>query len=611
MSKNINEELDNFNEKASTSTISDELDDFSTEFKDESIKKPETLESKYLQPIYDVANPVMKGLSIIEKPLSMSIGAGRSLGKLISGQENPSGPIMEEIKGFPFPTQAGSLTADLTEAGIGTEPFASDILPQSIRDQFPKASALVEGFNPNMAAEAVATSALGASLPYAAGKKAASMAADDVGIAKKALIRGSERDLKYVGDLQSSGKLDSLANVVLSDKNIRKNINNPEKIVEYLQGVKKEVTDKITGRRERKDMVTGKLSNIGSELGSRLNVLAKKTKDSPISSNDYITSITNEIIDEMNIPGSGMDFNPSAIKRELSKYIKPSEIDGFDDMGDFLDLEDIVSIKRGSADKLYDMRKSVVPDTDRTSLSKIVADKLWKKADSDIFNLAEKAGDYDVIKLNNEFSDYQKIRELYANKDIAAKYIPSLLEDLVPMALVGGGTAAATGSPYMGAIAAGGYPLARGAVSGLAGTSPSRSLSMRLGAIEPSLRAVSKIPTGVSSAMLTSFQIPRNTKAILENKDIVREKIASQAGPMAASLFDQAQSEGEVGRIINELLQSNPAMFEGDRYNRFNNKISDPMLKRAAIKDIVNKGGSAYEQAEKTKKLINEDILED
>ena len=40
--------------------------------------------------------------------------------------------------------------------------------------------------------------------------------------------------------------------------------------------------------------------------------------------------------------------------------------------------------------------------------------------------------------------DYQKIRELYANKDIAAKYIPSLIEDLVPMALMGGGAAAAT-----------------------------------------------------------------------------------------------------------------------------------------------------------------------
>lgn len=580
---------------------------------------PETLEGKYLQPVYDVAEPILKGISVLEKPISLAMASGRTLGKIFSGQEDPASPIREEIQS-PFPTPAGSLTADLREADIGTEPFFKGVIPENIKAQFPKASSFVENLSPVDVADVGLSAKLGYDLPGMAGAKRTKMISDDAEIAKKALIRGSQRDVKFVGELQLSGKMDSLANKVIADSALRKNLTNPEKMVEYLQGASREVTDPTTGIRKKVPFRQGKLNEVGSNLSNAIKSFDKKleSQGAKFDVNQFTNDIVDELMQESNKIGSGTSFDPQKIKAEVEKYTKalePSSLQNIDlNRRSYVDL---VELKRGAADRVFDMKRAGFANVDNPTFAEQVAQKIWSKADKEINQIADAMQDYDVIKLNNEFSDYQKIRELYANKDIAAKYVPTLLEDLIPMAAIGAGATVATGSPYMGAIAAGGYPMARSAVASSATEFPARALNMRMGVIEPGLNMISRGNPAAMATALAAYQIPRNTDQIMQNSDMFIAKLTQQLKtPEDKVIFDEVvntmqNNPDQLSSLMPILLQKYPGIFAPDKYNRINGKV-DPMMKPKAIEDVVkSKQGSALERANKAERLINDNILED
>lgn len=579
---------------------------------------PETIEGKYLQPVYDVADPLLKGLSVLEKPMSLAMATGRSIGKGVSGQENPMQPIQEELSS-PFPTPAGSLTADLREQGIASEGFLKDKLPEAVKAQFPKASAFVENVSPVDVVDMAASAKLGIEIPSMASGKKVAMEAADSGFAKNALIRGSQRDVKFVGELQSSGKLDTLANKVLSDKALVKNISNPDKMVEYLQGINREVTDPITGQRKQVPIKKGKLNEIGESLSSSIKKFDKKLSDrgQKLDVRTFTDDIVSEIMVDSEKIGSGQSFDPSKIKTEVEKYTK-----ALDKSLENMDLNrrsfsDLVELKRGAADRIFKMKQVGLADVDNPTFAEQVARKVWLKADDEINKIADSFQDYDVIKMNNEYSDYQKIRELYANKDIAKKYVPSLMEDILPMAGIGIGTATVTGNPYMGVLAAGGYPMARDLVSSSALDFPAKALKARASVIEPGLGAISKAnPIGIGAA-LAAYQVPRNTDKILAESDkFIGKLLQNIKTPDDKILFDEVvktieTNPDQLSSLMPILLTKYPNIFSPDKYNRINGQV-DPMLKAKAIEDIVkSKSGSALERANKAERLINDNILED
>jgi len=605
-------------------TILDEIEQFKQQRRNQKAPVvaqavyPETTEGKYLQPVYDVLDPALKAASLLEKPLSVSMAAGRSIGKGISGQENPMAPLKEELSS-PFPTPAGSLTADFREAGIGSEGFLKDTLPEEVKAQFPKASAFVENVAPIDVVDMAASAKLGLEVPGMAGAKKLGMEAADSEFAKNALIRGSQRDVKFVGELQSSGKLDTLANKVLSDKALIKNISNPNKMVEYLQGVNREITDPITGQRKQVPIKKGKLNEVGERLSSSIKKFDKKLSErgQRLDVRNFTDDIVSEIMVDSEKIGSGQSFNPEKIKLEVEKYTK-----ALDKSLENMDLNrrsfaDLVELKRGAADRIFKMKQVGLADVDNPTFAEQVARKVWVKADDEINKIADSFQDYDVIKMNNEFSDYQKIRELYANKDVAQKYVPRLLEDLVPMAAIGLGTTAATGSPYMGAIAAGGYPMARSAVSSSALDFPARSLKIRTGIVEPAVGAISNANPMAIGAALAAYQVPRNTDRIIAESDkFIAKLLQNIKTPDDKILFDEVlntieNKPDQLSSLMPILLTKYPNIFAPDKYNRINGQV-DPMLKGKAIEDIVkSKSGSALERANKAEKLINDNILED
>jgi len=595
------------------SSLQDEMNDYIEQERAKKNKalaegiQPETIEGKYLQPAYDVLDVVGKGASLLEKPISLSMGAGRSIGKLINDDENPSAPILEELSS-PFPTPAGSLTADFAEAGIGTEPILGQVLPDYIRQEFPKAAGVIENISPNNIADMVGSSAYGSKVPDIAAAELAKSGKRTLDAARTALIRGSERDLKFVGELKEQGRLDALAGKVVENKIVRRNINNPEKMVEYLDGINTTETNPITGAREKKVVLAGKLDDLGSKLSASIKKVNKilAEKELFFDTNSFADDIVKELMGESNKVGSGTSYDPVKIKAEVEKYTKSKTPKSLDDINsNRVPFEDLVSIKRGAADNIFKMKKAGYANVDNPTFAEQVAQKIWSKADNEIEKMAESIGDYDIIKNNNEFSDYKKIRELYADKDIAQKHIPTMIEQLIPAGALGTGVALSTGSPYMGVLAAGSYPFARSAVGGVSSKFPSMELSSRANLINPALEDISRLRSGVTGGAMM-LRIPMSAKLAMQDPETVYGKISRDFGPQAAEMFRNSRSEDEVRALFRMLNQQDPSKFEQTKYNNIDGHI-DPQHKQGAINDLIrDKETPAHVLADKMQMLLHE-----
>ena len=133
MSKEIEKEIDDFiaNENAS---LESEINAFID-------REDPSFEEKYLQPIYNVAGPTVKGLSVLGKPLSLAGATGRSIGKYISGQEDAFAPISAELSTI-FTTQDGNPLADLNMLEGANDPMIN--VSDEFRYEAPKMASFIE-----------------------------------------------------------------------------------------------------------------------------------------------------------------------------------------------------------------------------------------------------------------------------------------------------------------------------------------------------------------------------------------------------------------------------------------------------------------------------------
>lgn len=574
---------------------------------------PQTLEGKYLQPIYDVADPLLKAASIFEKPISLSMGLGRSVGKLVSGQDEPLKPIIAEASSL-FPTPEGSLLADFNEAGIGTEPILGSVLPEEVKAQFPKASTFVEQFSPNNAAEMLASGAAGAYMPKSAGATRTKMMAGDYDLAEAALARSGGASASYLKELKKSGKLDQAIQRILDDKTLSKNLSNPRKIDEYLNGIKKTTTNPVTGERLFRPIVEGKLAQIGKEIEQSAKNLSKQTKAVDVV--ELEKAITNRIVDKINEIGSGMDIDPSQVKVKVSRFLRTPDMEALDDIDtNFLDVEDLVKLKRGAADDLYKVN-GLSADPKMSAIDSVIANEVWGVADEMLNNKAAEAGDFSFIKNNNAYSDYMAIENIYKDAAMKSLNVPSMLSEIMGGLAVGGGTAIAFNNPYAGALAGGAYPMARSMSDVLSTQMPANALNLRRNYMEPALNVMSKVSPMVPAAALMAYQIPRNSDEILQNTNMFIAKLSQNIKTkedisLYEAVIDTLNNKPEqISAMLPTLMQAYPQLFKQDRYGRINGIIHDPILKQKAIEDIVKDKGSSVQNAKKMQDLINNNRLE-
>lgn len=134
----IDKEIDEMLKEEDLSSVDSEIDSALAEL----APKEPTFEDKYLQPIYNVGGPLLKGLSVMGKPLSTAGAAGRTVGNLLVGQDDPAAPLKAEWESFPFPSAEGNPLAGLeTIDGMGDPLIQS---PDSLKENAPKLASFVE-----------------------------------------------------------------------------------------------------------------------------------------------------------------------------------------------------------------------------------------------------------------------------------------------------------------------------------------------------------------------------------------------------------------------------------------------------------------------------------
>jgi len=271
MSKDIDNEIDLFLAEKENS-IDSEIDQFLKE-------KDPSFEDRYLQPIYNVANPILKGLSVLGKPLSLAGAAGRSTGKFISGQEDASSPLMTEL-GTIFPTQEGNPLAGLeTIEGMGDPLIQS---PESLKENAPKLASFVEQ---SSTPANISQSAIDAILGVAASK---------ANIPSDAAIRGNYRNWvadKYLAAIQkepslmdtfkASGKWEDIVSYLSDNPEFMKPFGK-EKALDELQGPLTKRVDEYGIVRTGRDSSSGVIGKYGKEIDEILSPIKSDRLIDPV-----------------------------------------------------------------------------------------------------------------------------------------------------------------------------------------------------------------------------------------------------------------------------------------------------------------------------------------
>lgn len=89
--------------------------------------------------------------------------------------------------------------------------------------------------------------------------------------------------------------------------------------------------------------------------------------------------------------------------------------------------------------------------------------------------------------------------------------------------------------------------------------------------------------------MIAKTPIPRDSKAILENKEFVKAKIGLSAPVMIPWIEHVLDEQPEkLPEILPMLIELAPEMFESDIYNRIDGKIGSPVDREKALEDTRN-----------------------
>lgn len=271
MSKEMEKEIDDFI-KAEEANALAEINSFVD-------REDPSFESKYLQPVYDVAGPALKGLSVMAKPLTVAGATGRSIGKYISGQEDALSPIKEELSTI-FPTQEGNPLADLSTIEGANDPLIN--VSDEFRYEAPKMASFIEEMSsPASLAQTGVDIALGSTGIRSMGKSGAGKALAKSYRKKVSdlYLKAIQKDSSLANALKSSGKWNDVVDFVTENKQFIKPFGK-ESAIDLLEGPVSTSIDDYGISRSFRDTSKGFIGQKGSEVESILSkIKADKTID--------------------------------------------------------------------------------------------------------------------------------------------------------------------------------------------------------------------------------------------------------------------------------------------------------------------------------------------
>lgn len=633
MSKEMEKEIDDFIKAEELNALA-EINSFVDQ-------EDPSFESKYLQPIYNVASPVAKGLSVLGKPLSVAGATGRSIGKYISGQKNAVGPIKEELSTI-FPTPEGNPLADLSMLEGANDPLVN--VSDEFRYEAPKmASFIEEASSPSSLAQIGSDIALGSTGIRSMGKSGAGKALAKSYKRKVAdmYLNAIQKDSSLANALRSSGKWEDVVDFVASDKNLITPFSK-QKALDYLEGPTTSTVDEFGIVRTSRDINKGLIGQRGAQAEQALaSVRGDKIID-PVemrfsaygglnrSMLDSQKSSAQKIIDDA-IPQ--LDFDQNKIKElmaledaEALKLLKSSDYPA----GGYVDQYKAMIQERGMlpAGFATDLRKQankLIDDAKLTAVSNPVEAGSLHEAGLALHKAAAQAemnvvSQYLSPEEINQFMQAKRQQELaLASRDLmdkgrlvkgnAGAYVPvgsldrGLLREGLSMIPEYGGPISSnildsvvnTAIPGISNVGSAAYPLSQ---------------------VQPEQKEVYRIPQSVKTDFIVQYEIPRSAQEILAQKDVVMAKIQSEVQDpqvlmMAQQMLDGLQKNPEsVKPVLGQLANMMPQIFVKDKYNRFDGIV--PMdMRPVAIEDIKQSDVSPAIKAQKINLLHNRGQLLD
>lgn len=588
-----------------------------------------------------ITKPVQWAANLVDYPVSAIRGAGIQGIRESKNPESTDGSVisaaarggLNALKRNPFGYDPESNYAQLEkEMGVTDRPIGDFTKP-------------IEGFVPDFIENIPVNQATGLATeivadPFmVAGKAAKGMGAVSGGTmaeraiknTEKALVRISDKSPNDTSELLNKNKLDSVSRT-MQEKGLIKYITNPKRLKEKLEGisVNKEGA-RFPGKRSPVKVTRGLLDEVGGELGQSIKDMGG---DMALPKQVLADDISGKLREMNESISSGSAFS------ELDDLKTRKTVDGIikTTVGKpHLTVQDLVDLKRAAQEYIYEINKSQASDVQGSknlkniyqTIADTVDDTLNSFAVSD--KVAEPSAGLKFLKKNQEYSDLVTLKDIVkdSNYNALKELVPA---DMLPGMMVAGGAGAAGGMNP--AVAAGGYAAARGIVGSMGDAAPSWTARAQ-NALDTGLpgkaqnyfnkarvpgvmmRGVQGNPGREPQALpfqLIEYQIPRDSEAILANKDVVLAKIAQMSNdPNLTAMFkDALETHPEkLTKVLPALVLKFPDLFEDDDYNRVDGKIFDPMLRQKALTDIRNsRKYSTREKAQLSKRLEMEGILE-
>lgn len=476
-----------------------------------------------------------------------------------------------------------------------------------LQQKFPKAYGVASNIVPSDIPGAMADVALTQSLPEIPVSKIASRIS---GKLEKAASLGREKSLINEVDLSGSKaakdiaqlKTQKIANTIerygLSDK-----LKDPNELKNALSGESQLTFDKLGNEIETK-ISKGVVDQLGDELRSGSDFLTQKlgAVDVKEIADKVVEKMTNSFKNE----SSGVSFNQNdaqKLKNDIYSVLKVNEGQNNRNFGSLIDS------KRSSAKYYFDLKNDpATPKVAGPSLTAIHKG-IWDEIDNYV---NEKAGfDPDLkafARQNSDMSDLLQAEEMLIGARKKSIKSPSML-DVAAGAGIGYGVGSMIGRPEYGAFIGGGVGAMRNMAGSFTDTIPARlaeaqqSLANKIAPMT-SIPAVSPAAVGVKQLTMmrrnlveniADYEIPRSSKDILGNKELVFAKIAQATDnpQILQGLRDALDKHPEKLKTLLPVMVSQfPDIFAADKYNRVDGRIfhPDPMLqeklKMDAKKDI-------------------------
>ena len=626
----------------------------------------QTPEERYLQPFYNVAEKLQvldKPRALLHSAVLGKEGALKE--ELAQGVNPSASPESSFISKFREISPDQQPIMDPIEKDIEQGQTTRAAIKKWVQNKFPKAYNVGASVVPtdfpasvlDIGASELTEGLLGAGAEMAAIPKR--LYGFQIENMAKVLRRSAGESSELANEMARSGKLKEIA--MTADKyKMTTKFNDPSEIYKTLAG---EQEQKWTSNRTPETVKTekGLISKVSDQAKGVVDEIKTTNPQAAMfDAKDIADKAFAEIDAKLSKGESGVIYTPADAARVKEKIYGIMGVDSTPNANNLRPLDSLLESKHNVGEYSFDLKRSAPDNTVVGASDKVIYNNVWKSMDNAIkgklsnFDLGRK-----FLEVNRDLSDLLGIKTFVENSPSMDLLGAGKMETAIAGGIGAAGAGALGYDPSFGAmIGVGGYHGLKGAfgkneipgyiakaaefgqeamgnfgitqygpnklpqnalpntllnATGQLGVKAAPFLGKSASAKERISRSPQSIPTPLQAQFmgrglvtnLADYEIPRDTKSILANRQSVLAKVAQVTdNPQIVKGLEDALDKhpDKLETVVQMMSLQFPDLFEADRYNRVNGKIfhPDPMIKAQMIKkaydDVENKAPTNTEK---------------